>query len=127
MVGAPSSNLGPLNKDQLLQQSEVSEKPADANPGSSAPARRHCTSFAPETPQPKAQRTRSNSNEKAAKSMKLIDTLPLITVCLRGRVLRAPQWMECCSDFEARLNGNSENETIVSFRANRNAQVFVRR
>jgi hypothetical protein len=38
----------------------------------------------------KAQRTRSNSNEKTAKSTNLIDIPPLITVWLQVRVLPGP-------------------------------------
>jgi hypothetical protein len=38
----------------------------------------------------KTQRTRSNSNENAAKSTKLIHILPLITVWLQVRVLPGP-------------------------------------
>jgi len=38
----------------------------------------------------KAQQTRSNSNESAVKSMKLVDLFPLITVWLQVRVLPGP-------------------------------------
>jgi hypothetical protein len=38
----------------------------------------------------KAQRTRSKSNESTARSTKLIDILPLITVWLKVRVLSGP-------------------------------------
>jgi hypothetical protein len=45
----------------------------------------------------KAQRTRSNSNEKTAKSTNLIDILPLITVWLQVRALPQARGRECGS------------------------------
>jgi hypothetical protein len=53
---------------------------------SEASPHQFCTRNAPT----KAQRTRSNSNEKTAKSTNLIDILPLITVWLQVRVLSEP-------------------------------------